>query len=247
MVMASEALPRGAALAEHRNTARRDERMFFSGMAIALVATVFAGFSRTYYLRGTFGSPELPTLLVVHGFVFTAWMILLVVQTSLVAANNAAVHRRFGVAGAALGVLMTVLGAYVAIMRAGADLLALSTIVVFPTLLGTALLLRKRTDYHKRLVLIATLELVSAAVARLPGVFVPLGGIGPLGPVGLFGITDLFLIAIALYDWRALGRVHPATLWGGLFLIASQPLRLLINATPAWQSFANWLTNWFGA
>jgi hypothetical protein len=246
MVMSSEALPRGALLAEPRNTARRGERMFFSGMAIALVATVFAGFSRTYYLRGAFGSPELPTLLLVHGFVFTAWMILLVVQTSLVAANKTAVHRRLGVAGAALGVLMTVLGAYVAITRAGADLLAFATIVVFPTLLGSALLLRKRADYHKRLVLIATLELVTAAVARLPGVVVPLGGLGPLGPAGLFGITDLFLIAIALYDWRTLGRVHPATLWGGLFLIASQPLRLLINATPAWQSFANGLTNWFG-
>ena len=217
--------------------------MFFSGMAVALAATVFAGFSRTYYLRGAVGSPVLPTLLLVRGFVFTAWMILLVVQTSLVAANKTEVHRRLGVAGAALGVLMTVLAGYVAITRAGADLLALATVVVFPTLLGSALLLRKRIDYHKRLVLIATLELVNAAVARVPGVVVPLGGFGPLGPVGLFGITDLFLIALALYDWRTLGRLHTATLWGGLFLIASQPLRLLINATPAWQSFANWLTN----
>ena len=236
MVTSSEALPRTTLLAEPRNTARRGERVFFSGMAIALAATVFAGFSRTYYLRGAFGSPELPMVLLVHGFVFTAWMVLLVVQTSLVVANKIAVHRRLGVAGAALGAIITVLGAYVAVTRAGADLLAFATVVVFPTLLGSALLLRKRTDYHKRLVLIATLELVAAAVARVPGIVVPLGGLGPLGPVGLFGITDLFLIAIALYDWKTLRRVHPATLWGGLFLITSQPLRLLINSTAAWQS-----------
>jgi len=256
MATSAEALPRNAPLAAPKDSAKRSERLFFGGMAVALLITVFAGFSPTYYLRGTFGAPELTPSLLAHGSAFSAWMVLLVVQTSLVAANRTDIHRRLGVAGAGLGVLMMVLGAYVAISRVAAGVtvsppgvtplqglaLPLATMVVFPVLLGSALWFRKRSDIHKRLVLIATLDLVTAAVGRLPGIFIPLGPIA-LGPVGLFGVTDLFVGAVAVYDWRSRGRIHPATLWGGLFLIVSQPLRLLIGATPAWQSFAGWLTS----
>jgi hypothetical protein len=51
----------------------------------------------------------------------------------------------------------------------------------------------------------------------------------------------LFLVAIAVYDFRTRGRLHPATLWGGLFLVASQPLRLLIGVSAPWSAFAAWL------
>jgi hypothetical protein len=152
---------------------------------------------------------------------------------------------------------MMALGAYVAITRTRAGLMAvvpgvpplqflvmsIATLVTFPTLLGLAVWFRKNAGVHKRLVLIATLELVMAAVGRLPGIFAPLGPIGPLGIPGLFTVTDLFLVAIAIHDWRTLGRVHPATLWGGLFLIASQPGRLIIGSTAMWMSFAGWLTS----
>ena len=117
-----------------------------------------------------------------HGFTFSAWMVLLVVQTSLVAANRIDIHRRLGIAGGALAVLMMVLGACVAISRTasgqvlsppGISPLAfltvpLAAVVVFPVLLGSAMWFRNRPDVHKRLVLIATLELVMAAVGRLP-------------------------------------------------------------------------------
>jgi len=255
MAISSEAMPRHAPLAAPKNSAKRSERLFFGGMAVALLITVFAGFSRTYYLRAIFGSPELTPSLLMHGFAFSAWMVLLLVQTSLVAANRTDIHKRLGVAGAGLGVLMMVLGAYVAISRVAAGLsltppgvtalqgltLPLATMVVFPVLLGSALWFRKRTDIHKRLVLLATLELVPAAIGRLPGIFIPIGSVA-LGPVGLFGVTDMFLVAIAVYDWRSRARIHPATLWGGVFLVISQPLRLVIGATPAWQAFASWLT-----
>jgi hypothetical protein len=218
-------------------------------MAIALVIAVFAGFAPTYYLRGAFGGRDLTSSLLLHGFAFSTWMVLLVVQTSLVAANKTAVHRRLGVAGALLGVLMMVLGAYVAITRTRDGLtdsgpldalvfmaIPLATIAVFPALFAAALWFRHRADTHKRLILLATLELATAGIARLPV-------INELGPVAFFGATDLFIAAIAIYDWRTRGRVHPATVWGGLFLIASQPLRIAVGFTPAWQAFAGWLTS----
>jgi hypothetical protein len=145
---------------------------------------------------------------------------------------------------------MMILGAYVAISRTAAGLtnappgmspyvllaVALMTIVVFPLLIGAALWYRQRTDFHKRLMIIGTLELVTAAVARLPG-------IAQLGPPAFFGGVDLFLVTIVIYDLATLKRVHPATLWGGVVLIASQPLRLVIGLSPAWATFAAWLTS----
>src|SRR5882672_10381123 len=216
MSTSSAALPRQ--LGAH-DASKRSERMFFGGMCFVLAVVVFAGFAPTYYLRGTFAGPALTTSLLVHGLAFSTWMILLNVQAGLISTNRVALHRRLGVAGAALGAVMMVLGTYVAITRMrdglfntppelpGVAFLAipLMTIVVFPALFGSALWLRRRTDYHKRLVLLATLELVTAAVARLPVV-------ADGGPPAFFGVTDLFVVAIAVYDWRTRGRLHPATI-----------------------------------
>jgi hypothetical protein len=243
-----EVLTHDSAIGEPKHAARRRERLFFGTMAFALLIAVFVGFAPTYYMSGAFDSPALTPSLKVHGFLFSTWMILLGVQTSLIAAGKSAVHRKLGIVGAVLGVLMLVAGGYVAITRARMGLsvpppgmtmalfltLPLAMLVVFPVLFGSALWWRHRSDFHKRLVLIATLELVTAAVARWPGVLA-------LGPIAFFGITDLFLLALAVYDWRTRGRIHPATLWGGLFLIASQPLRFVVGLTPQWVAFTNWL------
>src|SRR2546429_8432972 len=96
----------------------RRERRFFSGMAIALTLTVFIGFARSYYLNGAFASPfALTPLLRWHGIAFTGWMVLLVTQTSLVAAHRTDLHRRLGVVGAGLAVVLMLLGPVVAISR----------------------------------------------------------------------------------------------------------------------------------
>ena len=234
-----------------RSSVARRERLFFGGMTVAMLVTVLAGFGPTYYFSSVSSSTlELTPALHIHGAAFTTWMLLLVVQSTLISAGRIDVHRQLGVAGAVLGACMMLLGAYVAVTRFRAGLMvpppglpsgvllavALATIVVFPTLFGSALVLRGRADFHKRLVLLATMELVTAAVARLPG-------IPPLGPPAFFGLTDLFLVALVAYDFLARGRIHPATLWGGLFLIASQPLRLAIGLSDTWASFASWLTS----
>jgi hypothetical protein len=60
--------------------------------------------------------------------------------------------------------------------------------------------------------------------------------------VAFFAITDLFIVVLAAWDFKSRGRLHPATLVGGLVLIASQPLRLALSGTPAWLAFAAWAT-----
>jgi hypothetical protein len=104
--------------------------------------------------------------------------------------------------------------------------------LLFAVLVGTALYFRRRLETHKRLMLLGTITLVGAPIARFH-----LGG-----PPTFFGLSDLFILAIVVYDLATRRKIHPATLWGGLAIVASQPLRLMISGTPAWLAFAGWLT-----
>src|SRR3977135_590165 len=99
---------------------RRRERLFYTGMAVAFVITVFSGFARTFFLRPYFDSQPLIPLLILHGIVFTSWLVLLVMQTTLVAVKRTSIHRRLGVAGGVLAILMVMIGTTTAIIRAKA-------------------------------------------------------------------------------------------------------------------------------
>jgi hypothetical protein len=224
-------------------------RRFFVGMAIAIAVTVFAGFSRSYFLKAYYGTPELSLLLHVHGLVFTSWVLLFLAQTTLVAADRTDLHRRLGVGGAVLAALVLIVGTTTAILRVkggsapipGVPPLAflavpLFDMVVFAILIGAGLSLRGNLDTHKRLMTLATISLMSAPIARLPI------GVLKAGPPAFFGLTDLFIVAMLIYDLVTRRRIHPATIWGGLLIVASQPLRLMISGTPAWMAFAGWLT-----
>jgi hypothetical protein len=63
------------------------------------------------------------------------------------------------------------------------------------------------------------------------------------GPPAFFGFTDVFVLACIVYDLFTLKRVHRATLFGAILIIASQPLRLMLGGTQAWLAFAGWLTH----
>src|SRR6185503_10787626 len=99
---------------------KRRERLFYTGMAAAILLTVFAGFSRTYYLRPVFQTDRLIPLLHVHGLIFTSWIVLFLIQTSLVAAKRTRTHMSLGIAGGVLAALMIVIGTLTAIVRAKA-------------------------------------------------------------------------------------------------------------------------------
>lgn len=230
-------------------TSKRRTRRFYVGMAIAILITVFAGFSRTYFLKAQFGTPELSLLLHVHGLVFTGWVLFFLSQTTLVAARRTDIHRKLGVAGAVLAALVFILGMTTAILRVkggtapipGVPPLAFLAVpffdmVVFAILVGTGLYYRRRLEAHKRLMTLATISLLSAPIARLPFIL-------QAGPPAFFGLTDLFILAILVYDLATRRKVHPVTIWGGLLIVVSQPLRLMISGTPAWMAFARWLTS----
>jgi len=219
-------------------------------MSIAVVVTVFAGFARTYYLRPFFTTAPLMPLLHLHGFVFTSWLVLFVAQTTLVAAHRTDIHRRLGVVGGVIASLMIILGVTTAIIRAkqGATptpgvsplsflVIPLGDMLVFAILVGAGFYFRRRADVHKRLMLLATISILAAAIARLPFALMQ------AGPPAFFGLTDVFVVACIAYDLITLKRIHRATALAALLIIASQPLRLILGGTHAWLAFATWLTH----
>lgn len=226
------------------------DRLFYSGMAVAMTLTVIAGFARTYYFRGYLGDPAtfsgaaaLTPIIHLHGALFTAWMVLFIVQTGLIAARRVAVHRRLGFAGAGLAAAMVVVGVKTAIAGAqrgagppGIDPLVflvvpLFDIALFAGFVAAAMWRRRDKEAHKRLMLLAYVAIVTAGVARIPGVL-------PFGPLAFFALSFLFVLAGIIYDRVSRGRIHRVYVVGGAILVLSVPVRLALSGTAAWQSFA---------
>jgi hypothetical protein len=236
------------------------DRWFFTGMAVIAALTVFGGFAPTYYLKGLYGTPTLSAVRHLHGLMFTLWMLLFLVQTALIAARRTAWHRRLGIAGSVLAGGMLVIGTAVAISAARHPpapgvapglppplvflVIPLSDLVAFAGLAGSGLYYRRKPDVHKRLMLLATIAILPAALGRLvfPGGILDFLGL-PVGPLTLTGLTTLFVGGCLLYDRLAHGRVYAATLWGGSFLLVLHVLRLFVAGTAAWLAVATWLTS----
>jgi hypothetical protein len=222
----------------------RFDHYFFSGMALLMLATVFQGFARSYYLAGVFHAP-LPSLIIhVHGAAFSCWILLLVAQTSLVSLGRVDIHRRLGIAGFVLAVLMVVLGVMAAtdlLVREGGPpgtdakffyIVPLSGMMIFAPLIFFAFRARTNPPAHKRLILVATMALVVAAIARFPIV---------QSLSAAFRFSYIFLILLVAYDLWSTRRINRATLWAGAFLIFVEQMTQPLGHTAAWHAFAGWV------
>jgi hypothetical protein len=233
------------AAALHRPIGARYDRTFYSGMAIAAAVVVFLGFAPTYFLRASYQSTPLPTYLQVHGFLFTTWIALFIAQTSFVAARRTHLHRRLGWAMAALATVMVVVGTTAGIWSMRRQVEAgfaeqaraflttpLFSMVAFAAFVTAAIAHRRDSQTHKRLMLLATISILDAAVARLPFEFLRTSNWMYLPT------TDVFLLAAIFYDVVSRRTVHRAYLWGGLLLVIEQALRIPVGESAAWQALA---------
>jgi hypothetical protein len=223
---------------------------YYVGIAIIAGLLVFAGFARSYYLRPLFGFSFLPLFLHLHGIVMTSWFVLFIVQSRLIAAHRIDLHRRLGIFGAVLAPLMFVMTCAVAI-RAGRRglnpfpeamtapaflLLNLGVMATFLILVIAALWLRRRSEFHKRLMVMATISLMGAVFSRLPVEFVETGGLWTN-----IALEESFVLACVIVDIVRTRRLHPAFLWGGLFTMASYPGLVWVGNTSAWARLAAWI------
>ena len=223
-----------------------NERLFYTGMAVAMALTVFVGFAPSYFLKAYFGGPPFNTLVHAHGAAFTAWFLLFFSQTALIAARRTDVHRKLGVVGIALALVLLILGITTAIgaIRAGVAppgidprsflVFSFSDIVAFALFVGIGISYRKQPETHKRLMLLATIPVLEPAITRLPGIFA-------FGPIAFFAVQGLFVLAGPVYDFASRRRVHPVYIWGGLFIVIMWPLRQFISQTQLWLAFGDWL------
>lgn len=230
------------------------DRLFFSGMALLILGIVVVGFAPTFYMRPLFPGRPVPAerFFYLKGVIFSAWFLLLPVQCWLITSRNVALHRTLGLVGAAIAVLMVISGLWGALIAAGrpGGFIAISApplmflvepffdMVTFASLVGLALIWRRDSAAHKRLMLLGSLAMVDAAAARCPFV----SAVHPIwGPVAM---VTILVLALAAYDLSVRGRPHPITLWAGGALILSFPLRFWIGVSATWQYVAATAVDW---
>jgi hypothetical protein len=250
------------AVATLARTGGEADYSFFAAMSAVCVVIAFGAFAPTYWLQlpaGTFiGSP----LLHLHGILFSAWTLLLLWQSVLVARGRLDHHRAWGLAGISLATAMVIIGVAVAVDtlkvglaagygdRARAFLvLPLSAITLFAGFFIGAIANIRHPQTHKRLILLATISLLQAAMGRVFFVLMTGGGPGMrpgLGPppplsIGFYPSLSLEVLILAgiIFDWRTRGRPHPAWLYGATIIAVAIILRRPLAATSAWLSIAD--------
>ncbi len=228
---------------------RRYDNVFFSVMAGIILVLVAVGFARTYFLAGVFRA-QLPALIIhIHGAAFTAWILLLITQTSFVSAGRIDLHRKLGLWGFGLACLMVVLGVLAATNALGRNMappgfpfgaktfyaIPLGDMLIFATLTFFAYRARTNPAAHKRLILLATMAMMDAPTGRPP--FAVITGRPHFDSIFIWALI-LLLVGYDLWSTR---KVHRATIWGGLFVVIVEILRVPIGMSGVWHSFANWV------
>ena len=228
--------------------ARISRRLFFVIMASAVIATVFAGFAPTFYLRSSFPQDRpMSVLLHVHGIVFSTWVTVFLVQTLLIARGSRRLHQRLGwiAVGIAATMVILVMAAMIEQLRRVGGFpppplaLALSAfdIIVFAILIGTAICYRKQPDWHKRFMLSATILLLGAPMFRVVIHYV---GITDMSKVGIVStlLVDAFFLPCFAYDLVTRRRIHPAYFVALMLIVLDQVAQVKVVTWEPWINFS---------
>jgi hypothetical protein len=232
---------------------RRLGHRLFLTMGATLLCIVFAGFGPSIVMPAGRAAP-LTALVIVHALVFLAWPLLFIAQSTLVTIGRVAVHRRLGIAAAVLALVMLPLGfaATIAMGRRGFDLsgdlkiqsdplfqmvFQLGDLVTFAVFISAGFVLRRRPEYHKRLMLLGTIGSMSPApLAHL------IGHNYAGSPAVIVPILALLFFTPAIYERVKLGHVHRVTLIGAIALLSWAVVRGgVIGPSKAWHDIAAWL------
>jgi hypothetical protein len=222
------------------------ERRFFAWLSVAILAMAVAGFLRSYVLLPVLGLPEdslAPTALVhIHAAIFFAWCVLLAVQCWLVVANRGVQHRQLGMLGLGLYAGLVITGPLVAlrsVARYGTPpdelsflAVSLGNVLAYTLVLGAAFLWRRLPAIHKRLMMIGMVTLLSAPFGRLIDLPYQLPHV--VGP-------GLVVLALAIWDRAAHGRIHPVTGYGGVVVLLWELAPNLYMYSNWWMSLSRWL------
>ena len=220
---------------------KSSERKFYSRMAILLAALVLVGFGPSFFLRDVVPpfprpNPTLPPAVVLHGSIFTLWMLAIVAQTQLISAKKHAVHMQLGKLTVLLAIVMIpvmYLAAVWQVARANQPpftdpltwtIVPLAVIIPFAVLISQGWAKRRDVQSHKRLML-------SAAIITVMG---PTLGRMPIAPPTLVGFTIVLILGLALFvplfvwDRKTIRKTHPATKLGFSMGVLTVALPLVV-------------------
>lgn len=226
---------------------------FFLIASALMTLIVFLGFLPSFYFRFQFRTTPLPVYLIVHGLIMTAWQLLFLTQTILVARHRTDLHRRLGFVGAGLAALVVVVGIYATLNQPalyaanGIELpFPIEALVIgnvfgfclFAGLVAAAVILRRDAGWHRRLIYWACIVTMGPALTSSRS----LGSIiGPYFPTTFppeVALVWIGWIALLVHDWRTTRGFHPATIIGGVLILFISPALLdwflLIEPVTAW-------------
>ena len=236
-----------------RTDLRRLDRAFYLSMSALTAGFVLVGFARSFFFSRWFspppGTPHIGPLLLTHGLVFSTWVFLAVVQPTLIATDNVSLHRRMGIFGACVVALMYGLGNIASIAAMHVGFIGLGDpyvfyaipffdIQIFALFIALAVIRRNHPEEHKRLILLASTQILEAAMARLP-----IAAFQAAMPYASLFANTFVIVAGMTYDLATRRRIHPVWIWGGAIVVASEAGRLLIQNTQAWISFAHFMAS----
>ena len=214
-------------------------------MAVAILVAELAGFSRSYRERVAAGA-ALSLAAELHGLLFVGWLAIFCAQTALVATQHVRVHRRLGLVAALWATTMVLTGLPLAVdlARRGLPpetdplvflLVMLVDLLVFGAFVVAGILWRRHAETHKRFMLLAMMSLLPPGIGRW--------AIAERNPAPVVTVALVaFLAAPLVADGLSGRRINRVSLWGGILLFASLPLRFAIGQTVVWHHFAQWLT-----
>lgn len=199
-------------------------------------------------------TPPPPTVLWVHGLVFTVWMLLLTAQVLLVLGNRVAIHRKLGWFAAGWACLMAIMGPWAAIAdifyflklyRPGPDpfiATQATNLIWFVALVTAAIALRKNPAAHKRLTILSTVALADPGFSRLLGHFLHHDATSALSFFFHMFYGNVLLIALMLaWDWWR-GRLLRSFVFAATGLAATYALASFLEFWPPWNTLTlHWM------
>jgi uncharacterized membrane protein YozB (DUF420 family) len=234
-----------------RRTPATVGRPFYLILSLLMAAVFVGGFSQTVPDDFTH-RPGLPLLLHVHGAVFTLWVVVFVAQPAFIARRALKLHRQVGMAGAWLAGLMVIMGVAATIFAIHEKfippffpptvflVLNLLGIVTFGALIAGGIALRRDAEWHKRLMLCATVSILGPGLGRL----LPMASFGDAAPLVMFAAILLFALAGPLADLLVRRKVHPAYAWGVAAIVLSNLLVAPLAMTPPAQALLKHIQGW---
>jgi hypothetical protein len=218
---------------------------FFVRYAIVLAAFIMFGFLQ-FAARGYSSFSTAPAIVHLHGGLMVAWLGIFIAQNMLVHKGELAIHRKLGRFSALLVAVISVTMAMVGYHAVDIGrqppffsppyFLALTFVgaIAFGGMVAWAVTLRRKVQWHRRVMLGAMFILLEPALGRL----LPMPLIMPWGEWLTLAIQLAFVWVLARHDRKVLGSVHAATYAVAAILILSHVLFEVLAVMPPMISFA---------